>query len=101
MVIDRYVWAVKPPNLSSLYGGHGQYEILGGIHSPGLPEPLFLQPVYQAWLLRGVLSALFFVSVTMVLLWTFGYVVLVLKQKRRNLPFRNVSENRTKIDSNF
>jgi hypothetical protein len=37
--------------------------------------------------------------VTMVSLWT--WLVLVLKGKRRNLPFQNVSDNRTKIDLNL
>jgi hypothetical protein len=38
-------------------------------------------------------------SITMVSLWT--WLVLVLKGKRRNLPFQNVSDNRTKIDLNL
>jgi hypothetical protein len=36
---------------------------------------------------------------TMVSLWT--WLVLVMKGKRRNLPFQNVSDNRTKIDLNL
>jgi hypothetical protein len=40
-----------------------------------------------------------FLPATMASLWT--WLVLVLKEKRGNLPFRNVSDNRTKIDLNL
>jgi hypothetical protein len=50
---------------------------------------MLLQPVKVSY---NVIKELRY---TMVLLWT--WLVLVPKGKRRNLPFRNGSDNRTKI----
>jgi hypothetical protein len=49
--------------------------------------------IFFVYYVRRILTS------TMVSLWT--WLVLVLKGKRRNLPFWNVSANRTKIDLNL